>query len=539
MPQAPFFPAFLSAARFVRPFVRDDASALTWVSVAASIAALPLLYGVVREIFPGDRRLAVATVVLYAFLPPVWFYAGIPISDTAGVAAALLVLWLALRAARDPRHLPAALAAFGLGCGIRPQSLLVCLVPLAIAFRKSRGRTRILAVAAGAVSFGAFWVAPVVRAAGGVDALGAAFRERVRYTVSSTAAFAGIHWPDFLHRWFRDPWVTTPAAVVVTALALTGAILLARSGESRRVALLAGIAVPYGLVAVVFLDPTFSGRYVLPVLPVVAILVAAATGALERRLGMRRAPLVTGTLALCGIALLAPAIAILHEQEAPAEIAAARLAALAGKAPFALLYRGEMFAPTALLFPGVPMWAAEDTTPDRIRRATALPVWRFGVASITDPQDVACWPTLPAFRRLAPGRYLVVPFGPWSSTTPAFRAGWSGDEEMPASGCRTRTFRWIERESHAEFPPLSGDADLELEILASSPPPAESVEIAMNDRAVARVLLRRPHVAVQIPVPAAFFRAAEANDLHLSQKGAGAVAGAQRLRVLRLRLLPR
>lgn len=542
VPQAPFFPAFVFAARALRPVVRDDAAALTWVSVAASILAFPLLYGIVRELLPSGRRVAVAATVVYAFLPPVWFYAGIPISDTAGVAGALLVLWLALRASSDPRCLPAAGAAFGLGCGIRPQSLLIAALPLAMALRGSIARGRILFLAASAASFALFWAVPVLVAAHGIRPLTGAFLERIRYTWTSTSAFAGIDASSFVHRWFRDPWVTTPFAIAGTALALTGAALLAIRGQRRILWILAGIVLPYAVVAGAFLDPTFSGRYVLPVLPVVAILVAVAAGALEERLGLSRVPLVTAAVVLAGFVLVAPALAILHRRVTPAEEAAAALKALAGPAPFAVVYPGEMYAPTALLFPGVPMWAAERATADEIRAATALPVWRFGVGSMTDPEEVACWPPLPAFQRLTPGRYLHVPFGPWSRSTPSFREGWSGEERMPDRDCRSRTFRWMEGRARVVFPPLAGALDLQLEALVPPRPSAAALSIAMNGLFLGRVAESGRRISARVPIPTGTLRPSDSNELVLFEDAApdlrdrGAPSAA-RLQVIRLWLV--
>jgi len=478
-------------------------SALASVSAAASVAALPLVYATARELYgPESRPLAARAVAVYAFLPPVWFYAGTPITDTAGAAASLLVFWLAVRAMRRSSRLPVALAVFGAACGVRPQSLVPALLPIFLALRNADRRTRLAALGLAIAAAAVFAAAPVVIAAGGIEALLGPVRERITYAGSKTSILSGVDWRYLSTRWLRDPWVSKWLAAAVAALAIAGALRLDRldraAGRSTTRLLLASFA-PYALLCVVFLDPTFGGRYVLPLMPAVAILAAGAAREIERSLWPSvRLPVVTAALVAACAAAVAPAIRVMHERPAPAEEAASRLRAkigASGVAPFALLYSEEMYAPTELLFPNVPKFAVEKTSAEALRAATALPVWRFGVGSMTDEEDSSCWPPLPALRRLAPGRYMVVPFGPWSRETPAFLEGWSGEERRPLSGCALQTFRWISAGSpaRAAFPALAGPRRLRVDVEPESVRrPPDRLRILWNGSPIGTVSLAGP-----------------------------------------------
>jgi len=560
VPQAPFFPLFVHAARLARVFARDDAAALSSVSVLASVAALVFLGGAVRELFGSFRArglagLSLRAVAVYAFLPAVWFYAGTPISDTAGAAASLGVLWLALRALREPTRgrLVVAFAAFGAACGVRPQSLVPVLLPLGIAWLRSggHGRGRVAALAAGSAAALACAVVPVVAAAGGLAPLVAPLRQRLVYTGTTTSIFSGVDGWYVARRWLRDPWVSKWLAVAAAALMIAGAVCLDRrdreAGRRTTRLLLASFA-PYALLCVVFLDPTFGSRYLLPVMPLAAIFIAAATGELERALHLRL-PLVTAAFVTASVGLVAPAIAVIHRLPAPAETAAARLRARAGSSPFALLYPEEMFVPTELLFPGVTKLAAEKTAgaPDAIRAATSAPVWRFGVGSLTDDEEVPCWPALPALARLTPGRYLAVPVGPWSRDTPAFGAGWSAEERVANEGdCGFSTVRWISAgvPARAVFPAAAASDPRVLYLVldpdrgpAASPSESPSagaggrVGIEWNGESLGSAPLHSGRVAFRAPIPGPPSGRPEELTLQLDPGGPG---GARRAAVRRL-----
>lgn len=73
------------------------------------MVTLVLFWGAVKDLF--GREVAYQATLLLASFPAAWLHAGVPLSDPAGIAAALGAWWLAIRAATQPElFLPAAAA---------------------------------------------------------------------------------------------------------------------------------------------------------------------------------------------------------------------------------------------------------------------------------------------------------------------------------------------------------------------------------------------------------------------------------------------
>jgi hypothetical protein len=539
VPQAPFFPAFVFLGRLYRIFLPGDALALTWLGVTASSLSLLFFFLLVRDL--SGPRLAVRATLLFAFLPAAWFYAGIPTSDAAGVAAALLAFWLSLRAARRSDGLGLAAAAFGFACGIRPQTAIVAAVPLALAFRVARPRTRAVGLAAllGAVLL--FWIAPVVVAARGIGPLLAVFRERWLYVFTTTASFAAKASPGFvLHRWLVDPWVSPIYAAAIWALTALGFARPASAGDRRVRTLLILSFVPYLIAAGIFLDPSFSGRYVLPFLPFHAILVARGTAWLEERLP-RRLPIFSAGIAIWGALLVAPAIAVLHARPSPPEEAASAIRKRTTGRPFAILYPADLYVPAELLFPGVPKFEAEQSAPSALRAKTDREVWRFGVPSLTDESDVACWPALRPFDTVGRGRYLAVAYGPWPRHTPTFGEGWYGQEVERGPDCSLRVFRWMGARSRMLFPTYPGEKDvaIELAVPLRALPEAPIVRISWNGAVLEEVRATQERLSrrFRAPAPAPTGRGEDELAISISQVFVPARTGGTDTRTLGLQLL--
>jgi hypothetical protein len=474
VPQPPFFPVFIGFAKFARLFASSDVVALTSVNVCSSIAAPGVLFLIVRELF-DDARVAVTAAVLFAFFPAVWFSAGSPLTDPAGLCFALLAFWLSLVAWRRAAFLAPAAAAFGLACGIRPQAASVALVPLLVAFVKNRGR---IAWAAGmvlAASVFAFAILPVVVAAGGVRRVVAPLKRQWTYTVGYTSPLARTVAPAFLaRRWLVDPWITTSLAVIVAAIAIFGLALLASTpaGRRRAVFLTASFG-PYFACAWLFLDATFSGRYVLPALPAVAVFLAVAVAFAERRVAPRKLPFAAFVIVSAMAAKTAPAVLVLHRRDSPPVEAASRVRASTGPGRFSVLFPAQMYVPAELLFPGVPKYEAEKT-PVSVLAASPIPVWRFGVPADDDDRS-ASWPALRTFSAIGTGRYLRVPYGIWRAESAVFGKGWY-PEELDGD----QRFRWMGGRAVIRFPPSPNPLTVRFTLVAPlrlfARPPALTVE---------------------------------------------------------------
>jgi hypothetical protein len=121
-PHPPGYPVFILIAKAVHTVVPSEATALALVSAGAGALGVLALAAVFRRLdedrTPPAWRVAPVAVAMTA--PLYWFTAVRPLSDAAGLAAALAVQAMTL-AAGTPRAL--AIAAFGAGVatGIRSQ----------------------------------------------------------------------------------------------------------------------------------------------------------------------------------------------------------------------------------------------------------------------------------------------------------------------------------------------------------------------------------------------------------------------------------
>ena len=475
VPQAPFYPGYVLLGRLARAIVPDDVAALTLVSAVCSCLAVFAVFGIAREI-AGSRRTALAAAALFAFFPPVWFHAGIPLSDDAGLAAALGALWASLVARRRPGALSTAIVLFAAAVSIRPQDAVVAVPALVLALRRRGVLAAASAVALPILAYGV----PVVWASQGVGNAVRLFRRQAAYVVSTDSVGGRTRSLGAAFGQYTGLWVRPKVALAVGVLAIAGIAVLFGSGRRKGLSLLAASFVPYGAAALLLLDPAVGGRYVLPVLPAVAILCSAAATAVERRL-LFGVPLVAGTVVAAGIRLTAPAVGVLHTRPSP-PVAAAEAIRARARGPFAVVYPIELRAHAESLFPDVPRFPAEETTATALS-GSSVPVWRYGVSSFETEATV--WPAFSPFWVVGRGRYLSVPFGPWTPL-PAFGRGWYPEE---ADG--NERFRWMGRDGEIVLPRCVPPARLFFSLIAPIPRLGgyPLVEARLNGRLVDRRML--------------------------------------------------
>jgi hypothetical protein len=281
-PHPPGYPVYialgkLATAAFTLAGVgAPDVRGLAIWSALGAALLVPLLFAFVRAI-DGDERRAAIAAALTVCSPLVWFNAARPLSDTIGLAVAAAALAALAFTVSDParsgwRDLAGALLA-GLSIGIRSQMAILTLPLLALALVRSRQRVAlVLALGAGI----AVWAVPLVLLTGGpggyLQALGSQAGEDFSGVVmlwtnpTPRVAFAAA-----LHT-FVHPWDSPLLAGVVAALAMAGAALLAVRSP-RVLGLVALTFGPYAIFHLLFQE-TFTTRYALPLIPLVAYLAA-------------------------------------------------------------------------------------------------------------------------------------------------------------------------------------------------------------------------------------------------------------------------
>jgi hypothetical protein len=287
-PHPPGYPVFVVLAKAAQAFVSSEAHALSLIGVLAGGLAV---YGLMRFLgsLAGSGRIALAATILAATSPLFWMTASRPLSDVAGLAAAIAVQAAVLRA-RDPRGLAAAAAAAAIGVGIRSQVawLTVPMLILGIARQNRSERWRAASlVSAGYLAGVLIWAVPLIVLSGGPS-------EYLRVLFSQGAEdFSGVVmlWttptPRQLVRTVENtliaPWGGVASAVIVLAFAGIGLGLMARR-EASALGILTVAFGPYLAFHSLFQE-TATTRYALPLVIPVSYAAARAAAALPARIG--------------------------------------------------------------------------------------------------------------------------------------------------------------------------------------------------------------------------------------------------------------
>jgi hypothetical protein len=293
-PHPPGYPVFILVARNARAFMGSDARALAAVSVVGGAIGVLAVAALFRRLSEGDwGRWTIAATTLAVTCPLYWFTSARPLSDAAGLAAAVAVQAMILAATTDAGLAAAAFIA-GLAVGLRSQVLWLT-APLLV-WGPASTRRRIVAAAA---AFGAgvlVWLAPLVALAGGP----AAYWRAVSNQGAEDLGGVRMLWTTPTPRTFVDalyfagvaPWATWPTAAIVLVLASLGVVALWRT-KPRAVSVLALAFGPYFLFDL-FFQETVTSRYALPLVIPVAFLAAA---------GLRLLPQPAAVLAATGLVM--------------------------------------------------------------------------------------------------------------------------------------------------------------------------------------------------------------------------------------------
>ena len=334
-PHPPGYPVFIALAKVVHVIVPSEATALALVSVIAGALGV-LALGLLFRHLEGGRTPGVwwiAAIVVTMTAPLYWFTAARPLRDTAGLAAALAVQALTLRAHSNREFAVAAFGA-GLAAGLRSQVVWLTLPLLTLKLVDARGwlpggrrlapahlATRIQPPAFGRAlaSFAAglsLWFAPLVVVSGGPAAYWRALFNQGSEDFGNIQMLWNAHTPrdiaNALYYAFIAPWATWPGAIVVLICAVLGLFWLFRHARPALVVLVVAFG-PYLIFDLVFQE-SFTGRYALPLVVPMAYLAVS---------GLRLLPHDTGIAVAVAIAMFdahvgGTSIAAFAKHKAPA-----------------------------------------------------------------------------------------------------------------------------------------------------------------------------------------------------------------------------
>ncbi|MFV2073585.1 MAG: hypothetical protein ACC742_13140 [Thermoanaerobaculales bacterium] len=410
-PHPPGYPVYVAAAWVTNALLRDPARSLQLVSIGGALLAL-VATGLVMRRLGAPRGPVLLAGALVAATPAFAFHANVGMADALATGVATAALWACAGLVGEgvrARRLVALAALTALAAGVRPQVLALLAGPglwvLARAVLARRWLGLVAATATGAVVSVACW-GPVIALTGWRPYFGAVRRlhqwmvqhEQIGHLPD--AAFASL-----AEQWLVRPFGTSTLALATWSLVVAGAVLWWRKGERRLVLLAALAAGGYLLAAVWTLNMSTAVRYVLPVLPCLAIL---ASGVARATSQPRRAALV-GAVAILVVLQLVWA--------APVYLLRARKAAPVWRALTWIRDHAEAGVTQVVYDAAIKPYARYLLGPTKLtvveagsRRAAAVSgplVWRVGTRFADDGQLLfrAIWSS-ESLSRLSRNRYL-------------------------------------------------------------------------------------------------------------------------------------
>jgi hypothetical protein len=278
-PHPPGYPVYVFAAQAATFGVADAGvgRALALLSALAQ-AALPLPLFALFTRLGARPAVAAAATALTLLNPVVWINGVRPMSDSVGLLAVVAAQGMALRAAASGRGLVAASIAAGLAAGVRVQALALTLPAWTVALARAGGRRRLIAAAA-LVAVIAAWAIPTLLESGGPGAFWAAFAGTA--SDASTEPLVSGWTPNRALRAAGDvflrPWGERWLGTAMAGLGIAGVASALGGALSLRLAAI--VFLPY-LAAHALFQQTYTIRYAMPYVPLLALLAAAGMDAL-------------------------------------------------------------------------------------------------------------------------------------------------------------------------------------------------------------------------------------------------------------------
>lgn len=279
-PHPPGFPLYIVLGKIARLFADSDFHALQAVNVVTGMCTFPVVFWLARSL-RMDFHGAMASGVLFAFLPNVWFFGGTAFSDLPAAVLFLAAIAAYLTAMEKPRHYVTGAIFFAAGILVRPQNGPVAVFPWTIATLKLLREKRYRLVITGtvvlallvAIGFGAAMVAT------GVPSYITALTSHSKY-VKAADSVANTTRPPLLDVLLiqLDPYEAGKVAILMNVLAAIGILF----GRRRLAAEVLLTFAPFFVFAWLVVNPLGSSRFSLNYIAAIVLLCVEGATVLGR-----------------------------------------------------------------------------------------------------------------------------------------------------------------------------------------------------------------------------------------------------------------
>jgi hypothetical protein len=482
-PHPPGFPVYIAMGRLMRLIVSDDFRALQAVNLVAAVLVFPAMF-----LFARELRLrfgtSVAAGVLFAFFPNVWFFGGGAFSDIPSIVLVLFAAAFLLRGIRDPKAYFLGTFLLALAIGIRPQNLLVGLVPGILATRRRRWWEVLVALLIGVTIVGAAF-GGAIQATGSLDEYVRMVREHGDY-IARVDSFRSDARPPLwriFDRFFIKQYQSSVLSIIASlfvAFSVAGAI----RERNRSLLLNALTFIPFAFFAWLMLDRFSISRFSIGYQPMFAVFVADGIGRVERWASARN--LIPERIRSAGplaIALVAafffytlPALTPVRNEVAPSIVAASTAAQRVDPRREQLFVGHTMMVFMDLLAPEYPYTRVVD---DRAMIMDGRESsWLLAEITTTRDEGLVFRRERGALWNISRRHYFDIKLAPVRQR-PRFLAGWS-----PAESLDSHQWRWMGGRSTTLLPPVRGEAILRVhfgvpgELIARKP----TITVKVNGR---------------------------------------------------------
>jgi hypothetical protein len=475
-PHPPGFPVYIAMAKVARLVIPDDFRALQSINLLFGMLAFLAVFFFARELRVRFST-AVSAGALFAFFPNVWFFGGTAFSDIPAIVLVLFAVTLLFAGVRNRNAYWLGTLLLALSMGIRPQNILVGLIPGILATRKRRWWEIAVALLIGIVVVGVAF-GGAVYATVSWDQYMRLVREHGDY-IARIDSFRSDARPPLwriFDRFFIKQY-QSPVLSVIASLFAVVSIVGAIRQRSRAMLWNALTFVPFAIFAWLMLDRFSISRFSIGYQPMFALFVADGIC----RVARKREWVLSAAMVAAFFIYTFPALTTVRDEIAPSILAARATARQVDPAHDQLFVAHTMMVFMDLEAPNLPYTRVVD---DRAMPVDAKPrSWLHTEITTTREEGQLFRREHDALWSIARRHYFDIKLTPLNER-PHFVSGWYAPESM-----ETNQWRWMSGRSVTMLPAVNGEALLRLsmgmpaELIAKHP----TVTLTMNGRVVERI----------------------------------------------------